>query len=101
MPGAPHIAYGIGWSGSGVNPSRIGGRILAERALERTSRCKDNALVNRSAPGFPQEPLRYWGGGLVRRSMLRKDRAEIAGRSPSIVDPWLAGLAPSGLEDKG
>jgi len=101
LPGAPHIAYGIGWSGNGVNPSRIGGRILAELALERTSRWTDNALVNRSARRFPPEPLRYWGGGLVRRSMLRKDRAEIAGHSPSIVDRWLAGFAPSGLEDKG
>lgn len=101
LPGAPHIAYGIGWSGNGVNPSRIGGRILAELSLGRTSRWTENALVNRSARRFPPEPLRYWGGGLVRRAMLRKDRAEIAGRSPSVADRWLASLAPSGLEDKG
>ncbi len=101
LPDAPHIAYGIGWSGNGVNPSRIGGRILAELSLERRSRWTANALVNRLARAFPPEPLRYLGGALVRRAMLRKDRAELAGRAPSATDRMLASLAPSGLEDKG
>jgi glycine/D-amino acid oxidase-like deaminating enzyme len=101
LPDAPHIAYGIGWSGNGVNPSRIGGRILAELSLEQKSRWTRNALVNRQARTFPPEPLRYLGGALVRRAMLRKDRAELAGRTPSATDRMLASLAPSGLEDKG
>jgi hypothetical protein len=57
--------------------------------------------VNRQARTFPPEPLRYLGGALVRRAMLRKDRAELAGRTPSATDRMLASLAPSGLEDKG
>ena len=100
LPDAPHIAYGIGWSGNGVNPSRIGGRILAGLVLERRERWTENGLVGRVARRFPIEPLRYIGGSLVRRAMFRKDRCELEGREPSRLDKVLASLAPSGLEDK-
>ena len=100
LPDAPHIAYGIGWSGNGVNPSRIGGRILAGLALERRERWTENGLVGRAARRFPPEPFRYVGGAWVRRAMFRKDRCELAGREPSRLDKALASLAPSGLEDK-
>jgi glycine/D-amino acid oxidase-like deaminating enzyme len=98
--GAPHIVYGIGWSGNGVNPSRIGGRILAGLVLGRKERWTSNGLVNRDARRFPPEPLRYVGGSLVRAAMARKDRTEIRGRTPTRLVRALAGLAPSGLEDK-
>jgi glycine/D-amino acid oxidase-like deaminating enzyme len=100
LPGASHIVYGIGWSGNGVNPSRIGGRILAGLVLGRRERWTDNGLVNRRARRFPPEPLRYIGGSLVRGAMMRKDQSEIALRSPSMLDLALASLAPAGLEDK-
>jgi glycine/D-amino acid oxidase-like deaminating enzyme len=100
LPGAPHIVYGIGWSGNGVNPSRIGGRILAGLVLGRRERWTENGLINRQARRFPPEPLRYFGGGLVRAAMVRKDRSEIAGRLPSRLDRALVRLAPAGLEDK-
>lgn len=97
---APHIAYGVGWSGNGVNPSRIGGRILAGLVLERRERWTETGLINRQARRFPPEPFRYLGGSVVRAAMMRKDRREIAGRAPSRLDRALASLAPSGLEDK-
>ena len=97
---APHISYGVGWSGNGVNPSRVGGRILASLVLDKRDRWAENGLVNRRARRFPPEPLRYLGGSIVRSAMMRKDRKELAGETPSLVDKALAGLAPSGLEDK-
>ncbi len=97
---APHIAYGIGWSGNGVNPSRVGGRILAGLALDRRERWTETGLIDRQARRFPPEPFRYLGGSMVRAAMMRKDRSEIAGRTPSRLDRALASLAPSGLEDK-
>lgn len=100
MPDAPHIIYGIGWSGNGVSPSRIGGRILAGLVFGRRERWTENGLVNRHARRFPPEPLRYLGGSLVRAAMTRKDRSEIANRPTSWVDRGLANLAPAGLEDK-
>jgi glycine/D-amino acid oxidase-like deaminating enzyme len=100
LGGAPHIVYGIGWSGNGVNPSRIGARILAGLALERGERWTENGLIDRAARRFPPEPFRFLGGALVRGAMLRKDRSELANRPASWITRKLASLAPSGLEDK-
>ena len=37
LGGRPHILYGVGWSGNGVGPSVVGGRILASLALAKTT----------------------------------------------------------------
>lgn len=95
-----NIHYGIGWSGNGVGPSRLGGRILASLALGRTNEWSGCALVGRTCKVFPPEPLRYLGGSLVRNAVIRKERAEMAGRSAARLDCMLARLAPAGLEDK-
>ncbi len=100
LPDAPHICYGIGWSGNGVNPSRIGGRILAGLVLDRRERWTENGLVERRARRFPPEPIRYCGGNIVLDAVARKDVAEIAGRAPSVIDRGLAHFGPAGLEDK-
>lgn len=100
LRGQPNIHYGIGWSGNGVGPSRLGGRILASLALKRDDEWSQCALVNRRCKTFPPEPLRYLGGSLVRNAVLRKERAEMAGGKGALVDRLLATLAPSGLEDK-
>lgn len=100
LGGHPNIFYGVGWSGNGVGPSVIGGRILASLALNRTDEWSQCGLVERRCKLFPPEPIRYVGAHVVREAVLRKERAEMAGRRP----PWLAvqisKLAPAGLEDK-
>lgn len=95
-----NIHYGIGWSGNGVGPSRLGGRILASLALGRQDAWSQCALVERRCKTFPPEPLRYLGGSLVRNAVLRKEQAEMAGRKATALDRMLAKLAPAGLEDK-
>ncbi len=95
-----NIHYGIGWSGNGVGPSRLGGRILASLALGRDDPWSRCPLVERRCRSFPPEPLRYLGGSLVRNAVLRKERAELAGTAPSATDRFLARFAPAGLEDK-
>ncbi|HGM6259604.1 TPA: NAD(P)/FAD-dependent oxidoreductase [Pseudomonas aeruginosa] len=95
-----NIHYGIGWSGNGVGPSRLGGRILASLALGRDDPWSRCPLVERRCRSFPPEPLRYLGGSLVRNAVLRKERAELAGTAPSTTDRFLARFAPAGLEDK-
>jgi glycine/D-amino acid oxidase-like deaminating enzyme len=96
-----HICFGIGWSGNGVGPSVVGGRILASLALGRDDEWSRHPLVGRFAGGFPPEPIRWVGAHVVRGAVVRKERAEMAGRKPSLLDVRLAGLAPKGLEDKG
>ncbi|MCW2239411.1 NAD(P)/FAD-dependent oxidoreductase [Azospirillum canadense] len=100
LPNAPHIFYGVGWSGNGVGPSRLGGRILASLALgldDEWSRC---GLVNRKIKTFPPEPARYLGGIMVRNAVRRKEVAEAHNQTPAWLDRALSRFAPSGLEDK-
>lgn len=95
-----NIIYGVGWSGNGVGPSRIGGRILASLALGKNNQWSKCALVGRQLKRFPPEPLRFFGGKLVRNAVLRKEKAERNGRKPKHIDLYLSRLAPAGLEDK-
>jgi len=96
LPGAPHIVYGIGFSGNGVGPTRVGGRILASLARGREDEWSRCGLVADRHPKFPPEPARYLGSLLVRSAVARKERAEDAGRAPDPVSVRLAGFAPSG-----
>lgn len=94
------VHFGIGWSGNGVGPSVVGGKILASLALGRKDEWSTSGLVNRRTRAFPPEPIRYVGAHVVRQAVLAKEEAEMAGRSPSWLAVRLARLAPAGLEDK-
>lgn len=98
--GHENICHGIGWSGNGVGPSVIGGRILASLALERNDEWSNHPLVGRPAAGFPPEPIRFIGAHVVRAAFASKERAEIKGKRPSLLAVQLSKLAPAGLEDK-
>ncbi|MDT4825721.1 Gamma-glutamylputrescine oxidoreductase [compost metagenome] len=100
LGGHTNIHYGVGWSGNGVGPSRLGGRILASLALGRIDEWSRCPLVERRCRRFPPEPLRYLGGSMVRNAVIRKERAELDGVAPGSMDRFLARFAPAGLEDK-
>ncbi len=100
LGGLPHIVYGVGWSGNGVGPSVVGGKILASLALERDDEWSRFPLVGQSAGRFPPEPIRYVGAHLVRAAVASKERAEIRDRKPSRLAVGLSRFAPAGLEDK-
>jgi putative aminophosphonate oxidoreductase len=101
LGGRENIVYGIGWSGNGVGPSVVGGKILASLALGANDIWSNSPLVDRPYRKFPPEPIRFVGGQLVRGAVIRKERAEGADRSPAWLDVTLSRLAPAGLEDKG
>ena len=78
------IHYGHGYSGNGVAPAVIGGRIIAARAVEHA---EDPALALPLAAGrpprpFPPEPARYVGARLIREAAVRRESLEEAGREP-------------------
>lgn len=96
LVGHDGIHYGVGWSGTGVVQSVIGGRILASLALGHANRWTSSALVNqRNLRRLPSEPWRFLGGKVVRRAVMGKARAEEAGRQPGSVTLRLARLVPS------
>ncbi|HTU86470.1 MAG TPA: FAD-dependent oxidoreductase [Solirubrobacteraceae bacterium] len=95
--GRPDFVCGAGFSGNGVGPSALGGRILASMTLGSDDEWAHCGLVRKPPSGLPPEPFRYVGGGVVRGAVARKERAEDAGRRPDAIDVGLARLAPTGL----
>ena len=97
LGGREGIVYGLGYSGNGVGPTFVGGRILASLALGLDDEWARAGLVREPAGLFPPEPLRYVGGRVVRSAVERKEDAEDRGRRADPVTLFLADLAPSGL----
>jgi glycine/D-amino acid oxidase-like deaminating enzyme len=86
LPGG-RVHFGLGYSGNGVAPAVLGGRILAALALGPGS---DDEAVSlpivgpRARPrAFPPEPLRYVGARAFRAAIARRERAEEAGGRPN------------------
>lgn len=78
LPGS-RVHYGAGYSGNGVGPSWLGGQILARLALGIEDELTALPLVNRRVRPLPPEPVKGWGGALVRGAALRVEEAEQAG----------------------
>jgi len=97
LDGRADILYGMGYSGNGVGPTYLGGRILASLALGKKDEWAGCKLVRRPGRDFPPEPIRYFGGQFVRRAIVAKDRAEDEGRKPGLLTEYLASFAPAGL----
>jgi glycine/D-amino acid oxidase-like deaminating enzyme len=97
LAGRDDLLYGVGFSGNGVGPCYVGGRILASLALGLDDEWARSGLARDPVGGFPPEPIRYVGGRTVRAAVARKERAEDAGRRPSWIDEKLVALAPAGL----
>ncbi len=95
--GRPDLLCGLGYSGNGVAPSALGGRILASLALGREDEYSRCGLVRPAPGGLPPEPLRYAGGRLVQAAVRRKEQAGDDQRAASKIDVALTRLAPSGL----
>jgi putative aminophosphonate oxidoreductase len=91
------VVAGAGYSGNGVGPSYLGGRILASLTLGLDDEWARAGFVGPPRGAFPPEPLRFAGGLLVREAVTAKERAEDEGRAPSRLALWIARLAPAGL----
>jgi hypothetical protein len=96
LRGSGRVVYGVGFSGNGVGPTHLGGRILASLARGLDDEWATCGLVSDSHDRFPPEPARFAGSIAVRAAVARKERADDAGRRPDRVSRWLAGFAPSG-----
>jgi glycine/D-amino acid oxidase-like deaminating enzyme len=79
----PGLHYGLGYSGSGVGASWLGGQILASLALGADDEWSRLPLVDRELPRLPPEPLKSLGGRAIRAATLAVEDAEQAGRRAS------------------
>jgi glycine/D-amino acid oxidase-like deaminating enzyme len=79
------VHYGAGYSGHGVGPSWLGGRILASLALGADDEWTRLPLATRRVPRLPGEPFRRIGGGLIRRAIMTCEEADERGESPPLA----------------
>jgi glycine/D-amino acid oxidase-like deaminating enzyme len=79
VPGT-RIHYGAGYTGNGVGPSWLGGRILSSLVLGAVDEWSQLPLVHRRLKKLPPEPLNFLGGSVVRAAMLAVEDADEAGR---------------------
>lgn len=79
--GPVHFAFG--YTGNGVGPSHLVGRVLADLALGRRSELTRLPMVGSRAADVPAEPLAWLGGSLVRAALDHIDRRDAAGRQPA------------------
>jgi glycine/D-amino acid oxidase-like deaminating enzyme len=81
------VHAGFGFTGNGVGPAELGGRILSALALDERDPVTRLAIVEPATKRFPPEPLRYAGGALIRRAMVERDERLQRGEPvPSAVE---------------
>jgi glycine/D-amino acid oxidase-like deaminating enzyme len=91
VPGT-RIHYGVGYSGNGVGPSWLGGRILASLVLGSDDEWSRLPLAGRTPPRLPPEPVGYLGGAAVRRAILAVESADEHGRRAGPLARGVAAL---------
>jgi glycine/D-amino acid oxidase-like deaminating enzyme len=89
-PGNVH--YALGYTGNGVAPSHLAGRVLADLITDTDSELVRLPMVNARAHTFPPEPLRSMGAAVVRRAIIDYDTAEEQGLRPGPLTSLIARL---------
>ncbi len=89
-PGGIH--YGLGFTGGGVGPCHLAGRILSGLALGVEDEATTLPFVGLRPRPFPPEPLRSPGAMLVHEAIVRTDQAQDRGRRPNPIVHALARL---------
>ena len=84
MGRAGNVHYGLGYTGNGVAPSHLGGKILAALAARADDGFTRLGVVTREPKRFPPEPIRSPGMLVANAAIRRKDDLEERGRW---VDP--------------
>lgn len=97
LSGDSNILYGVGYSGNGVGPSMLGGKILSALALDIENEWSRCGLVQPLRRAFPPEPFRYLGGRLVCNAIWKMDVAADEGRPATLLARTIASFAPAGL----
>jgi glycine/D-amino acid oxidase-like deaminating enzyme len=88
--GAMH--YGIGYTGGGVGPTHLGGKILSALALGLEDEHTALPLVGAEPMRFPREPLLSIGATVTQRAIVRKDEAEDRERRADPLTGFVARL---------
>ncbi len=74
------IHYAHGYSGNGVGPARLAGRILAARLDGADDPLLKLPILDRRARPLPPEPVRVLGARAIREALIRRDELDDEGR---------------------
>jgi glycine/D-amino acid oxidase-like deaminating enzyme len=87
-----NVHYGLGYTGNGVGPSHLGGKILAALAMHADDGFTRLAVVTRKPKRFPPEAIRSPGMFFVNAAIRRKDDLEDEGRRAGPLTRFVATL---------
>ena len=90
-----NIVYGFGYSGNGILPTYVGGKILSSMVLDEDNEWTRSSFCKGPLGLFPPEPFRWIGAITIRNAVMRKETAEDMGLRPWWIDAKLAQLATS------
>jgi glycine/D-amino acid oxidase-like deaminating enzyme len=79
-----------GYTGNGVGPAHMVGRVLASLALDRNDDYSHLPIVDPAPQRVPPEPFHWLGGETIRRALVQKEDAERAGRAPSPISSLIS-----------
>ena len=88
--GTVHV--GAGYTGGGVGPCHLGGKILSALALGVEDEHTTLPLVGLEPLRFPPEPFRSAGAALIQGAIVRTDEAHDRDRRPDPLSGFLAKL---------
>jgi hypothetical protein len=78
------VHYALGFSGNGVAPSHLAGRVLAALALGADEPLTRLCLVAPPPRRLPPEPFRYIGARILRQAIVMREEREMQSRRA----PW-------------
>ncbi len=87
-----NVHYATGFSGNGVGPSALLGRMVGRRALGLRDAYTENAITDGPPSYLPPEPARILGGLVVRDAVRRAEDAEERGQRAGAVSGELRKL---------
>jgi glycine/D-amino acid oxidase-like deaminating enzyme len=91
LPGGT-VHFGVGYTGGGVGPTHLGGKILAALTLGISDEHTALPLVGLEPMRFPPEPFLSAGAALTQGAIVRKDEAEDAGGRADPLTGFIARL---------
>ena len=86
----PNVHYALGYTGNGVAPSHLAGRVIADLITGADTDEVRLPMVNARTRNFPPQPFRSIGAAVVRRAIIAKDTAEERGEAPNPVAEAIA-----------
>ncbi len=86
------VAAVYGFTGNGVGPTCLLGRVNASIALGERNQWTRLPVIDPPSRRVPPEPIRYMGGVAVRKALLSVEEAAEESREPTALAKLVAGL---------